>query len=254
MVNYLEPDGPYFSGDYRQSQALPENEIKVVTWNIRYSKQIENAIQELKNIEELQEVDLLLLQEVDEKSVDEIAKSLSMMYVYYPASIHNYHDKNFGNAILSKFFIEEHEKIILPFSNPKNGQVRIAVKSKILLGDEELSVICVHTETNLLGKMKRLLQYDELINSFEDKSGMIVIGGDFNTLTNSSITKLNKRFAKNGFSFDNEEFLPTVEFMGYGFKMDHIFSQKIQVIDTGVWKETQASDHYPLWVIFDLTQ
>ena len=254
LVNYLESDGPFFEGDFRQSQVLSKNEIKVITWNIRYSRLIEIAIQELKNTVELKDADILLLQEVDEKSVDAIAKSLGMMYVYYPASIHNYHKKNFGNAILSKFLIKEHEKLILPFSNPKNGQIRIAVNSKILIGEEVFSVISVHTETNWLGKIKRNLQYDTLINSFGDNNGKVIIGGDFNTLTNTSVSDLQERFLKNGFTFDVQEFLPSVEILGIRFRMDHIFFRKLKVIDRGVWRMTQASDHSPLWVIFDLTQ
>lgn len=254
IFNYLESDGPFFEGDFRQSQDLSKNEIKVITWNIRYSNLIDIALQELNNIVELNDADILLLQEVDEKSVDAIAKSLGMMYVYYPASIHNYHKKNFGNAILSKYLIKEHEKLILPFSNPKNGQIRIAVKSKILIGEEVFSVVSVHTETNWLGKIKRNLQYDTLINSFEDNNGKVIIGGDFNTLSTSSVSELQERFAKNGFTFDAQEFLPSVEFMGIRFKMDHIFSRKLKVIDHGVWKMTRASDHSPLWVIIDFTQ
>jgi len=253
IVNYPEPDGPVFWGDYRQHQTSSEKKIKVVTWNIRYSNNLEKAIWELENAVELQDTDLLLLQEVDEESVEEIAKTLGMMYVYYPASIHNHHGRNFGNAVLSKYYIKEHQKIILPFSNPKNGQIRIAVKTRVEVGGNDFLIYSVHTETNWLGNVKRNAQYDALINSIGDDTG-IVVGGDFNTMTDLSVTYLQERFAKNDLTHATRGNFPTIEFLGLRFKMDHIFVNNIKVIDRGVWVGTEASDHFPLWVILEISQ
>ena len=82
IVNYIELKGPVYLDDYRSPYVSSEEGIKVVTWNIRYANRIEQAIRELKNEIALQDADILLLQEVDEKSVDKIAKSLRMMYVF----------------------------------------------------------------------------------------------------------------------------------------------------------------------------
>ncbi len=108
----------------------------------------------------MKEADIILLQEMNEEGVDKIAKSLEYNYVYYPASIHTHHGKNFGNAILTKMQISDSQKIILPYQNPKNGQKRIAVSATILINDYKVLVYSVHTETFWLSSRQRGSQLD----------------------------------------------------------------------------------------------
>ena len=128
MANYDEPDGPRFAGQFAPEPPEFDGSLKVITWNIRFAEDAQTAVTELQSIPELQDADILLLQEMDEKGVDGIARELGYNYVYYPASVHSHHNHNFGNAILAKWSITDDAKILLPQANPSNEQRRNAVR------------------------------------------------------------------------------------------------------------------------------
>ena len=247
--NYLNPDEPVYTGSYADAKHEFKEEINVITWNIKYSEKIDEALAELNNVEKLKEADIILLQEMNEEGVDKIARSLEYYYVYYPASIHTHHGKNFGNAILAKMQISDSQKIVLPYQNPKNGQKRIAVRATIVFNDYKVLVYSVHTETFWLSNRQRGIQLDYLVNNTGNELKYVIIGGDFNTMTPKSVVNLEKRFERFGFKRASKGAGPTVEIGVFRFAMDHIFARNMTVLETGVWSETNASDHSPLWAV-----
>ena len=247
--NFLNPDEPIFTGSYADAKHVSNEEIKVISWNVKFSEKIDEALAELNNVEKLKEADIILLQEMNEEGVDRIAKSLEYNYVYYPASIHTHHGKNFGNAILTKMQISDSQKIVLPNQNPKNGQKRIAVRATILINDYKILVYSVHTETFWLSSRQREVQLDYLVNNAGNELKYVIIGGDFNTLTPKSVVNLEKRFGRFGFKRASKVAGPTVEIGIFRFAMDHIFARNMTMLETGVWSETNASDHSPLWAV-----
>jgi endonuclease/exonuclease/phosphatase family metal-dependent hydrolase len=247
--NFLKPDEPIFTGSYADAKHVFNEEIKVITWNIKFSEKIDEALAELNNVEKLKDADIILLQEMNEEGVDKIAKSLEYNYVYYPASIHTHHGKNFGNAILTKMQISDSQKIVLPHQNPKNGQKRIAVRATIVINDYKVLVYSVHTETFWLSSRQRGSQLDYLINNTGNEFKFVIIGGDFNTITPKSVVNLEKRFGRFGLERASKSAGPTVERGVFKFAMDHIFASNLTGLETGVWSETKASDHSPLWAV-----
>ena len=249
MHNFLKPGEPIFTGSYADAKHVSNEEIKVISWNVKFSEKIDEALAELNNVEKLKEADIILLQEMNEEGVDRIAKSLEYNYVYYPASIHTHHGKNFGNAILTKMQISDSQKIVLPNQNPKNGQKRIAVRATILINDYKILVYSVHTETFWLSSRQREVQLDYLVNNAGNESKYVIIGGDFNTMTPKSVVNLEKRFDRFGLERVSESAGPTVEIGVFRFAIDHILARNMTVLETGVWSETNASDHSPLWAV-----
>jgi len=247
--NFIKPDEPIFSGSYADAKQVFNKEIKVITWNVKFSEKIDEALAELNNVEKLKEADIILLQEMNEEGVDKIAKSLECNYVYYPASIHTHHGKNFGNAVLTKVQISDSQKIVLPYQNPKNGQKRTAVRATIVINDHMVIVYSVHTETYWLSSRQRGVQLDYLVNNTGNESKYVIIGGDFNTMTPQSVVNLEKRFGRFGLERASKSAGPTVEIGVFRFVMDHIFASNMTVLETGVWSETKASDHSPLWAV-----
>ena len=247
ITNYQESDTPLFSGNYADlSPSVPEV-LRVITWNVRFSEAIETSIAELTTVPELQNADILLLQEMDELGVEAIARALSLNYVYYPASIHSHHERNFGNAILSKWPISEPAKVILPFENPKNGQIRTATRALVSVGSQKILTYSVHTETVWLSQSKRLAQFETLLADIEDRYELIIVGGDFNTVTPGSLEALDALFEQAGLVRASEGAGYTVEKGGWRFVMDHIFAGGFLPLENGVWRDTKASDHYPVW-------
>ncbi len=247
MQNYQNQNEPLFSGDYAESPPRFNGEIKVITWNIRFSEKVDQAIAEISKVQELQDADILLLQEMDEAGVEAIAKALVYNYIYFPASIHTHHDKNFGNAILSPWPISNPAKLILPYSNPKNNQIRIAVRGLVSVGDTEVLVYSIHSETAWLSQQKRQEQIQALLNEISEDYEYVIVGGDFNTFTAASIVELENRFELVGLERASVGASPTFTRSNFSFTLDHVFAKGFSVIDNGVWKATEASDHYPVW-------
>jgi len=247
--NFLKPDEPIYTGSYADAKQVFNEEIKVISWNVKFSEKIDEALAELNNVEKLKGADIILLQEMNEEGVDKIAKSLEYNYVYYPASIHTHHGENFGNAILTKMQISDSQKIVLPYQNPKNGQKRIAVRATILFNGYKILVYSVHTETFWLSSRKRGVQLDYLVNNAGNASNYVIIGGDFNTMTPKSVMNFEKRFGRFGLERASKNAGPTVEIGVLRFAVDHILARNMTLLETGVWSETNASDHSPLWAV-----
>jgi endonuclease/exonuclease/phosphatase family metal-dependent hydrolase len=245
--NYLDALEPQFVGNYSDYSSEFSGTIKAVSYNISFADNIDRAIHELGEFEELKDADIILLQEMDETGTEAIAQALGYNYVYYPASIHSRSDKNFGNAILAKWPIHAPEKIILPYKSPRNQEIRIAVKAIVTIDGMEIPTYSVHTETFWLGRQKRDAQVDALIESIDTNQPHIIVGGDFNTLTPKSVTELQDSFTEVGMERATEGIGYTAQYSALEFTLDHIFTKGMTVIDVGKSDDAEASDHLPIW-------
>jgi len=248
VINYPDSDRPLFSGQYSDGPPDTNGVIKVVTWNIAFAKEVEQAIEEFRVNEELQGAGIILLQEMDEAGTEAIARELNYDYVYYPASIHSRHDRNFGNAVLSKWPILDSEKIILPHQNPTNEQIRIAVRALLSVEGHEVPVYSVHTETFWLGSQGRNDQFAYLADRYGPDNEFVIAGGDFNTVTPASRASLDERFRQVDMARVSEGAGETKSIGTVGFTLDHIYARGLYPLDTGVVDEAEASDHKPVWV------
>ncbi len=246
--NYEDLAAPLFAGSYAETPADFAGKIKIVSWNIKFAKEVEQALTELQEVEALQDADFLLLQEMDEAGVDAIARTLGYNYVYYPASVHAENGLNFGNAILSKWPLSQPGKILLPHESPTNGQTRIAVTAVASVGDLEIPVYSIHTETFVLSSEKRLQQTEAIIEQIDEDAAVVIAGGDFNTISQIGVAALEERFARVDMERVSANTGPTVIRGSKGFTADHIFARNSEVIASGVWPDTKASDHFPVWV------
>ncbi len=245
--NYLDTLEPRFAGDFSTRSPEFSGTIKVVSYNISFAKEIDRAIYELTELDDLKDADIILLQEMDETGTEAIAQALGYNFVYYPASIHSRHDKNFGNAILAKWPIHASEKIILPHKSPRNQEIRIAVKAFVTIDDLQILTYSVHTETYWLGRQKRDAQIDALIKSIDPGYQYILVGGDFNTLTLGSIKQLEESFSEIGMERATQGIGYTAQYGPFKFMLDHIFTKGMVVIEAGKSEEAEASDHLPIW-------
>ena len=248
VMNYDDPLEPRFAGNFSDERPDFDGTIKVVSYNIGFAENVDRAIQELTEFDELRCADIILLQEMDEAGTQSIAQALRYEFVYYPASMHSYHHKNFGNAILSKWPISDSEKILLPYVNPRNRQRRIAAKAVINVEEFKVLTYSVHIETFWLGRRKRDGQIALLMNSIDGSYHHVVVGGDFNTLTPKSIRELEKKFDRIGMERASKSTGCTVTYPFFGFTLDHVFTKGMSVSGSGISGEAEASDHVPIWV------
>jgi endonuclease/exonuclease/phosphatase family metal-dependent hydrolase len=250
MSNYARADGPRFAGQFAPESSAFDGTLKVVTWNIRFAEDVETAVTELQTIPDLQDADMLLLQEMDERGVARLAQEMGYNYVYYPASVHSHHNRNFGNAILAKWPIVDDKKLLLPHENPSNEQRRNAVRGTVVVDGQDILVYTVHTETYWLPQGKRDEQAEAIVDDILSEPGQnwVIVGGDFNTITKADVAGLEAVFAQAGLERVSAEAGPSVEVAGVGIEADHLFARDVLPKDNGAFPETTASDHFPVWV------
>ena len=124
-------------------------ELAVCTFNIEFAEHVTQAISELSGDEHLRTCSVVLLQEMDWPGARRVAEALALDVVYYPGSVQ--HDKDFGNAVLSKWPIVDDKKLILPHRNPTNGRIRIAVSATLGTPFSPITAYSVHGDTRGLG-------------------------------------------------------------------------------------------------------
>lgn len=256
MQNFGKPDGPRFAAEFAPESAEFDGALKVITWNIRFAEDVETAVSELQTIPDLQDADILLLQEMDEQGVDKIARELGYNYVYYPASVHSHHNRNFGNAILAKWPITDDEKLLLPHENPSNEQTRIAVRGTVNIDGHEVLIYSVHTETYWLSQGKRNAQAEAIVADILSEPGRdhVVVGGDFNSVTDPDVADLDEIFDEAALERVSLGAGSSAEVAGIGIEADHLFARGFTPMDNGTYPGTAASDHFPVWAVLKLDE
>lgn len=245
--NYASPSGPRYAVSEPPApvpQAVSPDDvdsIRVVTFNVKFARHIDQAITLLRSTAALQNADIVMLQEMDEAGTIRIAAALTMSYVYYPASIE--HGRDFGNAVLSRWPIVADEKIVLPHHARFTGAQRIATAATITVRGVPLRVYSVHLATRMeIGPGARR---DQVRAVLADAAAYprVVIGGDMNS------RGIGRTYRAAGFLWPTER-NPRTHFLG---NWDHIFLKGLAPGDslgTGVVRDTiGASDHRPVWAL-----
>jgi endonuclease/exonuclease/phosphatase family metal-dependent hydrolase len=245
-VNLQNADGPQFLGSYAPAPAPepPHAPIRVVTFNIKESKEIDRAIAVLEE-DSLRGADVVALQEMDERGVDRIARALKLNYAYYPAVIHPKTHGYYGPAVLTRWPIERSWKVILPHEAWGRKQQRTATAAVVRINGLPVAVYAVHLETMVkLSDASRTDQANAVTNDAKRYRGPVVILGDFNDYAMAA------RMEQQGFTWTTEWLGPT--HMGL-FTLDHIMTRGLTPVtpaSVGVVKDVWgASDHHPVWAV-----
>ena len=255
MVDYNEADAPLHQGSHGEPVPARVDSFRVVSYNIQYGEDIDLALDDLEADPLLDEADIILLQEMDPEGTEAIARALGRHFVYYPAAVHPHHARLFGNAVLSRWPITAHSVLMLPHGHPFSGHRRIAVAADVDLGGVTLHVVSVHLATVVMPQDERLEQVTAALDSLGAASGPTIIGGDFNTITSYEVTLVRRIFRRAGFRWARlppgstvKKMLQTI--VGQDLILDHIFYRELQLLDTGIAEEAEASDHLPISALF----
>lgn len=241
--NYPDPSGPRFAGSFAGQK--PEPTVKVVSFNIKFSRRIIRAIQLFRESEALRDADIIALQEMDETGTERIARALSLNYVYYPTAVHPRNRRNFGNAILSRWPLEGDVKILLPHHQGFRKLQRIAVGATVRVGELSVRAYSVHLEApGGISGAQRQAQVAAVLEDAGRGFTHVVVAGDFN---NRGIVA--ESFEKAGFTWLTHGLGSTIR----GFAWDHLFVKGLRLRDeasVGAVKDTRgASDHRPVWAV-----
>jgi len=250
-VNYTDPVGPRYSGEPAQAlvpaSAIAEGprtapshpgRLRVASFNIAWARKMDEAIALIQADSGLAGADLLMLQEMDEASAAQAAQALGMHYVYYPANLHPRTDRNFGNALLSRWPIEDDRKLILPHTSWQLGTQRIAVLGSVRIDDERVLLVAPHFGTVVeifpWGQRDQARTLLDAVETFNH----VIVAGDFNTGGLSAL------FQERGFSWPTDDIGDTHHIWSF----DHIFARGFIPIGRGKVEDVgDISDHKPVW-------
>ena len=215
---------------------------------------MDEAIAELEMLSKAQGADIILLQEMDEIGVEQMAQALGLNYVYYPAGIEPLYSHHFGNAILSPWPITDMQKLILPHKSLTTGLGRVATKAIVTIQDTDIVVYSVHTETMLTLPRFRQDQFEAILADVEPNAEFVIVGGDFNTVTQADAEELAQIFDAEGYTRTTARLGSTYAKYQVEAVADHIFSKGFAVVASGKVAEATASDHLPVWAQLTLAE
>ncbi len=247
--NYLDPNTPFYAKNYAAGR--PDHRVEtitVVSYNIGYALNIDWAIEDIRQIRDQRGLDILLLQEMDEPGMEQIARDLQLNYVYYPAAIESTYRKDFGNAVLSSWPILDSQKLILPHISFSNRMKRIATQATIQIHDENLLAYSIHTEPVFTLPQFKEDQCIYVLKNLDPDVRWAIVGGDFNTFTHTGIDKIEMHYRHAGFERASRGSGYTFSRWGLKMSPDHIFTKGFVVKEKDKFVEATASDHLPIWV------
>jgi len=254
--NYTFWNTPRYSYTIKPPYAgMHKNKITVVSYNIKHSAQIKEAIELFKTDERLIDADILLLQEMVPSAVEKIATELDYNYIFYPAVLHPLLHENFGNAILSKWPITFDQNIIFPPIKEKSRH-RVAVAAKLRINGREILVYSLHMGV-FMKPYQRSEQIQGILEAIPTDIDYCILAGDFNTIKKKDKVELVNTFTNAGFDHATANVEWTYNhwyLMNYKSAFDHIFSRGVNIIRAGkIEDNNKSSDHLPVWMEFSLT-
>jgi endonuclease/exonuclease/phosphatase family metal-dependent hydrolase len=213
--------------------------LTVATYNLDLGRRLERAASIIESEPSLGGADILALQEADEEAVERIA-GRTFGYAYYAAARHPTTGRNFGPALLSRWPILDHGKILLPGSGRTHLR-RIAVRATIEVGARRFRCYSVHLST--LWEMSARgqdAQARAVLEDAERSSDPVVIIGDLNRMGAGDV------FARHGYQWLTRSVGPTHFFWSF----DHVFIRGLgpaRVRAGAVARGLEASDHKAVW-------
>lgn len=245
QVNFLDPVGPRFEGRY--APPAPDStpaEIRVVTFNLKYARHVDRAIEVFEDSDSLRGADIIALQEMDDAATERMARALRMNYAYLPSSISPITDTFFGPAVLARWPIDSAWKVLLPHASFFRGQRRTATAAIIRVGTQRLRIYSVHLETQAsIAPDEREDQAAAILRDAEAAEEPVILAGDFNSYGIAGY------FGQRGFRWLTESFGETILLWAWdhllvrGFRADQIRSVGVERNSRG------ASDHHPVWAV-----
>jgi len=247
--NYTDPAGPIYAGDDGRPPAAvaADDEIRVVTFNVKYARHVDRAVELLRRPGPLRDMDVLVLEEMDGPGTEQVARGLGLNHVYVPSAVHPAAHHDFGVAVLSPWPLEEARKIPLPHEHRFRKTRRAAVAVAVRLPSGPVRVYGLHLESPTgLGGEDRRDQARAVLADAARWSGPVVIAGDFNGRGGA------EEIARAGYVWATEKVRRTASL----FSFDHVLARGLCPAGEGSAAKaddaTNASDHHPVWAAFRL--
>jgi hypothetical protein len=216
--NYSDPNAPFHETTYGRAPQ-PDQTLRVVSFNVKFAEKVDEAVGVLRDTPALRQPDILALQEMDAEGTERIARALELNSIFFPAAVHPKTGRDFGNALLSPWPLEDARKLILPGQSRFTGLKRTAT----------VATVCVP-----LGRVRAYSPHP------------VVVAGDFNS------RNLSEPFEEAGYVWLTRNLRDTSRW----WELDHVYARGLVPpgpATAGVAEDLyDASDHKPVWALLAL--
>jgi endonuclease/exonuclease/phosphatase family metal-dependent hydrolase len=233
-------------------------ELKVVSYNIRYraGDDLNQLIKLLKEDPEIGGAHVIGLQEVDRNkrrtgnvnTARQLAEGLGMRYAWAaPPDTDEDGEEETGVAILSVFPLTDVSRILLTHEGP-DGRRRVAVGATVEVGRTHVRVYSVHAETRMPVE-KKVEHWQAVLDDLRlhtNSTGVIILG-DFNTIKGKDVKAARRLFERAGFSAPHPDGEKTWKTFVIKLKLDWLWLRGLEARSSGIDKDVDLSDHWPLW-------
>ena len=244
---------------------MNQHNIRVATYNVHFGLDTKAISEVFKKNKNLSQADIIFFQEIEHHHAEAmpraeaIAKELGMHFSYAPARP----VKDLGThgiATFSRYPLDDNKILKLPKYNMVfHSYQRIALISTAVIAGKRVTLCNIHLDSRL-NPTQRIAQLDfALQRLIKNHPGPIIFGGDLNTIPMLLAGKMVPVFYANQFKLIHEHmsdrgFVYSCEKKRYTMKkgllrmsLDHIYTNTLPIVSSGVEQKVFASDHKPLW-------
>lgn len=222
--------------------------VKIMSWNINNSSSLDEVLRHIENLHLKHTPDVIFIQELTTDSIynqgrdagEEIAQQLDCDYKF---AKHVHKSIRFKEGV-GTF---THHKIIDSNTEILNNR-RALLHTDIAIDGLQFHAVNVHISAPATNPVAYKEEADNLAETLKEHSQKTVIGGDFNSHSNTTLLEeLNDIFYTTG----NEE--PTWKLaFDKGLRLDYVFTTKDMRIIKETILEPGPSDHSPMLVEVEL--
>jgi endonuclease/exonuclease/phosphatase family metal-dependent hydrolase len=257
IISFSDPHSPRYAKLNLAANHAERNKkiVKVVSYNIDLCKKIESVSKFLRENRKLANADIICLQEMNLKGLEFLANALEYNYIYYPSAIHPGNNKDFGQAILSRWPIEKDQKVLLPFSST-DRYLKIqksAIGANILINGRKILVFSVHLGV-MISPEHRKKQVQAIIAAIDLSIDKCIIAGDFNTYAQIHTKAVTEILEDAGFNLATKNTGWTYKYwylLNRKTALDYIFYKGLKLIRAEKITDRSHSDHLPIWADFE---
>jgi endonuclease/exonuclease/phosphatase family metal-dependent hydrolase len=251
-------------GEVKGSPPEAPAELKVVSYNIRYraGEDLKRLVKLLKEDPQIGGAQVIGLQEVDRNkrrtgnvnTARQLAEALGMRYAWAaPPDADGDGEEETGVAILSVFPLSDVTRVLLRHEGPE-GRRRVAVGATLQVGKSPVRVYSVHAETRMPVE-KKVEHWRAVLEDLRLHGGTAaVVLGDFNTIKGKDVKAARRLFTGAGFQTPLADDVTTWKTFVIRLKLDWLWLRGLEARVSGVDKDVDLSDHWPLWATIMLAK
>jgi endonuclease/exonuclease/phosphatase family metal-dependent hydrolase len=259
-------------GSSPAARAAPaDNILRVATWNTFRAADPELLAREYQDSPVLSKADVLMIQEVEAHTSEansrarRLADALGMTFVFAPARQEGYLH---GVMIASRYPITNARVMRLPLGTaPFHQNARNALAAEIDLGTQTITLVDMHLDVRI-GPVDRIRQMHPAVTQVPEH---VIVGGDFNTNPWAWVGSTAPLTSTEAIIGQDQARVIDDYMTGIGFvspispdavtfnrplldhmRLDNVYVRGYRVIDQGIAKDVDGSDHWPVWVDLEL--